>query len=184
MLATPPFPRPVVDSSEVRELCGRLVPGEIPVILQVDAPAWAEPNECTSNVARVIESHGGGLEYGWQLWETLPGVMVEAEFHAVWIDDAGRRHDVTPKELPGITEIVFLPDADLVYEGRQIDNVRVPLRDDKLIRGFIRAAEDFYEVTNRGELAAYHGPLRFTPEMQAIAARRQRLELAILNRYY
>ena len=179
-----PIPRPVVDRPEVRLLCERLVPRAIPVVLHVDAPPWADPNECTQNVASVIEIYGGSVEYGWQLWETLPGVLLEGEFHAVWVDPKGRRLDVTPKEIAGLACSVFLPDPALVYEGRQIDNVRVPLKDDTLITAFIQAAEDFFEVTNRGELADYHGALVLTPEMKAIAARRQRLEMEILEKYY
>ena len=179
-----PIPRPVVDTPEVRALCERLVAGTIPMLLKVDAPPWAQHNECVGNVESVIEIHGGAVEYGWQLWETLPGVLVEAEFHAVWVDADGRRLDVTPKELPGIKQIVFLPDPALVYDGRQIDNVRMPLKDDTLITEFIQTAERFYEVTNRDGLAAYHGELVLTPEMQMIQKRRGSLELMILDKYY
>jgi hypothetical protein len=180
----PPIPKPVVDKPEVRALCAGLVPGEIPKLVKVDAPPWAEPQECVGNVESVIEIHGGTVQYGWQLWETWPGVLIEAEFHAVWIDDHGRSHDVTPKELPGIKQIVFLPDPKLVYEGRQIDNVRMPLKGDPLISEFIEAAEAFYEVTNRGELADYHGDLVLMPEMRAIQERRMGLEMKILEKYY
>jgi hypothetical protein len=76
------------------------------------------------------------------------------------------------------------PDDSLQYEGRQIDNVRVPINDDPLIRDLIAAAEEFYEVTNRGELAEYHGELVLTPEMKRILERRQKLELDILKKYY
>lgn len=179
-----PIPRAAVDTPEVRDLCEALVPGEIPVILSPDPPPWADPNQCTENVESLIERYGGTVEYGWQLWETLPGALLEAEFHAVWVDKEGRRHDVTPKAIPGITQIVFLPDPNLVYEGRQIDNLRRPLNDDPLIKAFIEAAEEFYEVTNRGELADYHGALTLTPEMQAIRQRQQRLQLLILRKYY
>lgn len=184
MPSEPPIPKPVTDRPEVRALCERLVPGVIPVLLKVDAPPWAQPNDCIANVESVIEIHGGTVEYGWQLWETWPGLLIEAEFHAVWADDEGRQHDVTPKAVPGIHQIVFLPDPQLAYEGRQIDNVRVPLKDDALIREFIEAAGAFYEVTNRGELADYHGGLTMTAEMQAILKRRTCLELAILQKFY
>jgi hypothetical protein len=179
-----PVPRPVGDMPEVRALCENLVPGQIPLRISVDPPPRANPNDCMENVASVIEIHGGSVDYGWQLWETLPGVLLEAEFHAVWLDAEGRRLDVTPKQIPGLTSIVFLPDATLVYEGRQIDNVRVPLKDDPLVTAFINTAEDFFEATNRGELADYHGPVVLTPAMRAIAARRESLELQILKKYF
>jgi hypothetical protein len=184
-VSMPPIPRPVADAPEVRALCERLVPGTAPFLIEVDdpPPPGAEPNDCTANIERVIEAHGGGIEYGWQLWETLPGVMIEAEFHAVWIDAAGTRRDVTPKAF-GITRIVFLPDPNLVYEGRQIDNVRVALRDDPLIHQLIEAAEQYYEATNRGELADFHGDLVLTPEMRGLLLRRLELERQIVQKYF
>ena len=41
--------------------------------------------------------------------------------------------------------------------GVVIDNVRLPLRDDQLIRHFIRVSEMKTEVLSRGERAAQHG---------------------------
>ena len=31
---------------------------------------------------------GGNIEYGWMIWES-PNLFIEAEFHAVWIDNKG-----------------------------------------------------------------------------------------------
>lgn len=179
------LPRPVTDSPSVRCLCERLVPGGIPSVLKVEIPPSSIPNDCTANVERVIGAHGGGVQLGWQLWETLPGVMIEAEFHAVWIDLDGDLRDVTPKAIPGITHVVFLSDPDLRYEGRQIDNVRVALLDDRLIEEFIETAERYCEATNRGELADFHGDLtpHLTPEITALAQERLKLEIAIRQKY-
>jgi len=169
---------------EVRELCQRLVPGEIPDVLSVEAPSWAKLNDCIGNTKRMVTRRGGGVDYGWQLWETFRGVMIEAEFHAVWVDERGRRHDVTPKPLPSIRETVFLADPNLVYNGRQIDNIRVALIDDQIVHDFIAASEAFFETTNRGELADFHGELTLTPEMQAIRMRCRKLEVAINAKYF
>ena len=127
MLRRSPFPKLPSDTLEVRALCARLVPGEIPVVLNVETVPGSEVNDCTANVERIVAGHGGRCQLGWQLWETLPGVMLEAEFHSVWVDPEGDLREVTPKAL-GFKQIVFLPDPKLHYEGRQIDNVRVPLR--------------------------------------------------------
>lgn len=133
---------------------------------------------------RLIAEHGGGVEYGWQLWETLPTVLLEAEFHAIWVDANGNRRDVTPKTTPGIDESVFLHDPALVYEGRQINNVRVPLRDEPMITAFINVADKLFEATNRGLLADYHGPLRMTPELQKLTARQASLMGSIVAKFY
>lgn len=163
------------------------MPGEIPVILEVEYPPWAKHRDCTTNVDRAIADHGGSVEYGWQLWE-MPGLMLEAEFHAVWVDPQSSRRDITPKDLP-FEQSVFLPDPKLVYEGRQIDNVRVALRDDPLIHEFIAAAEAYFEATNRGRLAEVHGddisPLLAPAEKKEIAdlmQRRMQLELRLLQK--
>ena len=180
----PPLPRPIGDTPAARALCAELVPGAAPELLEINAPPWAKPDECIENVASVVELYGGRGEHGWKLQETLPGVLLEAEFHAVWLDADDERWDVTPSQVPGVTHSAFLPDPELVYEGRQIDNVRVALQDDPLILEYIQTWEDYFEVMNRGELANYHGPMRQTPEMRAIQERSQRLELEILRKYF
>lgn len=92
---------------------------------------------------------------GWQLWE-WPHVLVEAEFHAVWVSPQGEMIDITPKAA-GEIQILFVPDENLRYEGRAIDNVRQALRDDQVIRHFIRASEAIVKVLNKGERASEYG---------------------------
>jgi hypothetical protein len=180
-----PMPRPAIDRPELRALCAELVPNEIPVVLQVDAPSWAERRWCTRNVDLVIADHGGSVEYGWEFLETIPNVLLEAQFHAVWIDDVQeRRHDVTPKDIPGVTETVFLPDRALVYDGRQIPNVRRALVDDPLVDELIETLDAWFEMTNRGELADFHGELTPTPEMRENKTREEELAMTILTKYF
>lgn len=179
----PPIPRPITDTPAARALCEELVPGAAPGLVEVNPPPWAKTNDCFPTVVRVIEEFGGTMECGWTLWETLPGVMIEAEFHAVWKSDEGHRVDVTPKAFR-VDRIAFLPDPTLVYEGRQIDNVRRPLVDDVLVARLINEAEAYYEATNRGDLADYHGMLKLTPEMKAIRTRMAQLHLKILQKYF
>jgi hypothetical protein len=182
------FPRLPTDTPAVRALCDRLVPGEVPVVLEVEHPPWAKPRDCTANVERAVSDHGGSVLYGWQLWE-VPDVMVEAEFHAVWVDPTGSMRDVTPKDLP-FEQSVFLADPSLRYEGRQIDNVRMPLHEDPLIREFIAAAEAYFEATNRGELADMHGDITpfLTPaqkkEIEALTQRRMQLQIQVAAKYH
>ncbi|MDQ2630574.1 MAG: hypothetical protein M3Y75_06315 [Actinomycetota bacterium] len=183
----PPLPSPAADSTVLSELCQRLVPGGIPKTVKVDAPPWAKPLECVPNIEKVIALHGGDIVYGWNLIESLKGVMIEAEFHALWISDEGLLLDVTPKQIPAMDPVtVFLSDPELSYEGQQIDNVRVALRDDQLIHSYIRTAEARFEAWNRGDLAQYHGDMRgrITPEMQRIEERLARFQERIMQKYY
>ena len=185
MTGSPPIPRPVIDGPEVRNLCERLVPGVIPRRIQVvEPPPGAVPDDCVGNVEIAMSIHDGRPVYGWQLWETLPDLLIEAEFHAVWEDDDGDLLDVSPKQIGNLTHIVFLPDEDLAYEGQQIDNVRVALTSDSLVEELIEAAEAYFEATNRGDLANYHGYLPATPELKSLQKRRQEIELRILQKHF
>lgn len=165
------------------------MPCGIPVVFDVETPPWAKPRDCIANVERAIADYGCSVEYGWQFWETLPGVMLEAEFHAFWIDQRGGRQDNSPKDF-GFEQSVFLADPSLVYEGRQVSNVRVPLQDDQLIRDSIAVAETHDEATNRGELATKHGDIApfLTPEekeeIAGLVARRDEIGLKIAQKYY
>ncbi len=171
-------------SSKIIALCQKIAPDQQAVYLDIEPIKEAVLNECYGNVAKVIQEFGGFVQYGWQIWETLPGVMAEAEFHAVWKDVNGNLHDVTPKETTYITNILFLPDQTRIYEGRQIDNIRIALIEDPLVYGFIKNRESLFETMNRGELANYHGMMVYTKEMENIERTGYELFREILKRFY
>jgi len=131
------------------------VRGAEPVYLPVQPEADAIALECFPNVQAKVARDGGQMQCGWQLWE-WPHVLVEAEFHAVWVSPAGKMIDITPKP-EGETYILFVPDPRRRYEGLAIDNVRMPLRDDLLIKHFIQMSEAIVRVMNRGERASQYG---------------------------
>lgn len=56
-----------------------------------------------------ISHDGGSILFGWTIWE-WPGVLLTAEFHAVWVSPNGDRFDITPKPQKE-TEIAFVPDT-------------------------------------------------------------------------
>ena len=175
-------PRSPADSPRVRAFCHSIVPGGEVARVLVDPPGWAEPEHCTDNVSEMIERHGGRAQNGWRIVESLPRVLLEAEFHVIWISADGDPLDVTPSLVPGPT--LFLSDPALRYEGRQIDNRRTALRPDPLVDDFIAAAESFYEITNRGALADVHGAIEVTPEMAEIMDRRDLLEITLRRKYH
>jgi hypothetical protein len=144
------------------KLCHELVPDAQPKFLSVNTVPSAEVNVCFPLVESCVRDHGGSVFHGWQIWE-WSGVMIEAEFHAVWRSSTGRLHDLTPKKVP-VTRVLFLPDPDRQYHGQQVCNVRRSLSSDPLVSYFIKACEDEFEFVNRGELATQHGMLHFTGE--------------------
>lgn len=182
----PPLPRPLTDPVRLENLIEHVAPGGAVITLEVDPPHWAQPMECIGNVTKAIEQAGGGeAVYGWSLWETFPDLLMEAELHSLWRDQEGTLHDVTPKELPLLEpRTVFLPDPSLRYEGRQIENIRVPLVDDQLIRSLIRIKERKFAAFNEGELANYHGPVVATPELNRVRELEDRFMAKAYARYY
>lgn len=147
---TPPY-----ITRRIQQLIAKVVPGGNPVYLTVQPEADALVNECFPNVAAKISRAGGRMLCGWQIWE-WPYVMVEAEFHAVWVSPEGDLVDVTPKP-DGEAAILFVPDTSRTYTGVVTDNVRLPVRDDLLVHHLIKVSEAIVRVMNRGELTAQYG---------------------------
>jgi hypothetical protein len=178
----PPLPRPISDTPEARAFCEQLVPGVSPLLVPLSVPTAAQIDDCFINVASVVEHNGGHMECGWMLWER-PRVLLEAEFHAVWLGPNGTRLDVTPKALPWVKRIAFLPDAKIDYEGKQVDNRRMPLTDDPLVAEYIRAAEQYFEAINRGDLATFHGVLKLDGRQLALKNKMDDLEARMMEKY-
>lgn len=139
----------------IRRLAEKVAFGNQAVYLTVQPEADAIVNECFPNVEAKVVRSGGRMLCGWQLWE-WPHVLVEAEFHAVWVSPEGEMVDITPKPQ-GEARILFVPDQRRRYDGFVVDNVRMPLRDDQLIRDFIQVSEAKTKVMNRGERATQYG---------------------------
>ncbi|MEG2312584.1 hypothetical protein, partial [Brevundimonas sp.] len=62
---------------------------------------------CHFNVAEQINRAGGSRQHGWMIW--YHETHLSAEFHSVWVNDAGDYIDLTPR-VDGEVEILFLPD--------------------------------------------------------------------------
>lgn len=104
--------------------------------------------ECYGNVENHIRENGGRVQHGWIIWET-PDVLLDAEFHAVWVNNKGDYVDVTPK-ADGEESILFLPDSKRTFTKEElIDNIRKPLVDNEDTRGVIEKAKERFEIKNR-----------------------------------
>lgn len=112
------------------------------IYIQVRANERALPNECFSNVARMVEMHGGEQILGWQIWE-WPGVFAEAEAHAIWQSPSYELYDVTPKVE---SKIAFLPDPTVNFTGVRINNVRHAIADNEDVRDFIAAGDHKHRI--------------------------------------
>jgi len=159
-------------TSAVKRLTNRIAPGQQPQYVKVLIESDAEINECFVNLERKIKRDGGKIQLGWAIWY-LPGILMEAEFHAVWISPEGKLIDISPRPIQ-FKDIMFLPDTNIVYRGKQIDNIRIPLNKDPKVKEYIRLCEEFFKIINEGELAFKHGPIsiphdRIEPLRQRLA---------------
>lgn len=117
--------------------------------MDVDPRPGATVSECFVNVDRHVASAGGSRRLGWTIW-IIPGVMIEAEFHAVWEGPGGGLTDVTPHRA-GERRVLFLPAPGAQYHGTAPDNARHPVVDHPLVREFIRRGEARYELLKDAE---------------------------------
>ena len=88
--------------------------------------------DCFPCVEEHAKTNGGVPVLGWAIWE-YPKAFIEAEFHSVWQAPDGKLHDVVPRQEPPV-RILFVRDPRRLYSGRQVDNIRKPLTNDKAVR--------------------------------------------------
>jgi hypothetical protein len=103
--------------------------------------------ECYGNVESHVSQNGGNVQYGWIIWEDQ-NIYLEAEFHAVWVNNKGEYIDVTPK-VDGENKILFLPDSKKKFTGELIDNIRKPLIDNDYTRKLVQTGKSNFEIKNR-----------------------------------
>ncbi len=112
-------------SDKIIELCNKVVPEAEPIYVPVKAAVWSRLHECFPNVQQMVREHGGQPINGWAIWQWA-NILVEAEAHSVWKSPEGQLIDVTPHDN-GEKEILYLHDADMVYSGQSIGNVRLAI---------------------------------------------------------
>jgi len=138
----------------IRGFC-KDISNETPILVPI-RPVDGKPlNECVNIVPEYILAHGGKERLGWciHIWKR---VLIEAEFHCIWEDPSGKLIDLTPKAEKG-GQIIFLPDPNKKYEGRQVNNIRKALTPDPLINRYIAMWDEYFRYRNEGDLAYQHG---------------------------
>lgn len=177
---------PAVLSDPLIALCKEIAPDSTsPVYVDVRPIPGAPSKECFTIVEEHIQTHGGTSVIGWSLWE-MPTLFVEAEFHAVWRSPDGGLLDIAPKPEP-TQRTLFLIDPTREYEGRQVNNVRRPLRQDPALLGFFDACNEEFELMNRGARAEQHGEISLqgeeAAEYQKIQMKKTHFQIQILSLY-
>lgn len=136
--------------NDVERIVQQIGTGTRPIFLDVIPEPYAKAGECFPAVEEKIRLDGGRQQYGWQIWKT--DILVEGEFHAVWVSHDGQLSDITPKQIP-IDRILFLPDTNASYRGCQIDNIRLNITNNRLVDEFIGVSEAIFRIENKGERA-------------------------------
>lgn len=88
--------------------------GAAPVFVPVIQDEHGLYGWCSDGVREKVRAAGGSIAFGWTIWE-WPSVMLTAEFHAVWRDDAGALFDITPKPA-GQKRILFVYDLSYAQD--------------------------------------------------------------------
>lgn len=83
--------------------------GGTPVFVPVVSDPHGLYGWCSDGVKQKIAADGGGIAFGWIIWEWRDA-MLTAEFHAVWRDPDRNLIDITPKPS-GEARILFVHDA-------------------------------------------------------------------------
>lgn len=144
---------PLEIDNDVKRLLDLIGIDEQPIFLRVTPEPYSGVCECFPAVAEKIARDGGSDQLGWQIWRTE--ILAEAEFHAVWKSADGSLKDITPKQVP-TDRVLFLPDPKAQYEGRQVDNIRLNITNNRLVDEFIEVSKAIFRFQNEGVRALQH----------------------------
>jgi hypothetical protein len=138
-------------------------------------PQGGRANNCFFNVPEHIEKNGGSVQYGWTIWQ-LANLLIEGEFHAVWVSPLEEWIDVTPK-VDKESEILFVPDEKNIYQGVPVNSFRMPIIDAPEARRFIKTSNEEFEFKKRNSVVV-NGVSYFTgtpSELKRFESERHRL---------
>lgn len=139
----------------IKRLIHKLNATHEPIFVKVIPEKGSQVKDCFMIVREKVKNAGGRMILGWQIWETK--YLVEAEFHAVWENPNEELIDLTPKEITNINKILFVEDENLVYEEKQVDNVRLNISSNELVDDLINVSKAIFRFNNRGLRAEMYG---------------------------
>ncbi|MCX0330215.1 SEC-C domain-containing protein [Acinetobacter radioresistens] len=149
---------PYLESYSVKALLNKMNIDTQPIYVKSIPNQMDIENECFLLVDENISNHGGERILGWAIWE-LPGLFIEAEFHAVWKTPEGELIDLNPRPLK-TEKILFLPDYEIVYEGYRKNNIRLALSNNPTVNDFLKAHDKIFEFMNKGKRKEQYGEIK------------------------
>jgi len=148
---------PKTIDQNIKKLISMICNEPEPIFIDVIHENYAQIGGCFPAVHEKINRDGGDKIIGWQIWDH--GFMVEAEFHAIWKSPSGILIDITPKPIK-TDKILFLPETNKKYEGKQVDNVRLNTSENFIVDDLIILSEMIYNHLNKDDLENQHGEIR------------------------
>ena len=121
----PPEVTPASIGEDVSQFCREVAPDQTPVFVPVRPEAGLAPDPCVPSVVAYLSQHGGQCQLGWWIRQR-PGIYLRAQFHACWVSPNEEFCDVLPKDS-GETQVVFLPDRKVKWQGKAIESRFKPL---------------------------------------------------------
>lgn len=134
---------PVQITAEIERFCEEVAPGQKPVYVPVKPEKEAEVSRCHVNVEHHVKANGGTPVYGWIIWQSP--ALLHAEFHCNWLCSNGELLDITPK-VDGETQILFLPDQIVKWNGRVVPSRRKARRRSPAIDRFVATYEQMDKI--------------------------------------
>ncbi|MCD5993671.1 hypothetical protein KDX38_08555 [Pseudomonas sp. CDFA 602] len=176
------IPKPAnAESDYVIDFCRHVVENQAPIVV-THKPLFGKPMmDCFGIIPEHVVAQGGKQLIGWAIWDTA-GIFIEAEFHAIWEDAQGNLIDLTPRPIPDQTTL-FLPDPRREYRGRQVDNIRRPLVDDRDVVRYLHLAGRCFSILNKGDLADQHGEIYLPPKVEREYRNIQKEMMQLQHRY-
>lgn len=170
---------PILDSQSVEIIKEKINSHFEPQYINVFPIKNAPLQECFDTVDTYITEHGGTRVLGWTLWE-LPGLFIEAEFHAVWESPTGDMKDLTPRPSP-TNRILFIRDPSMNYNGGRVNNIRINYSENHIINDLFKIFEDEFEAFGtKGIVLQHQQMMNYSFEMRK-ASVHERMELIFKN---
>lgn len=172
-------------AQHVLRFCRFVVKRQKPLTVPLQPMPGQAQRDCFAIVEKQVASLGGQRLLGWAIWE-LPGVFLQAEFHAIWGSPSGELLDLTPRPFP-CRSITFIRDPHREYEGRQVDSIRQPLVIDVDVFHYLLLERQMFGILNTGDLAYQHGQVQLSgaalTEYERLEREHARLEAVLFARY-
>jgi hypothetical protein len=145
----PEYPVPVHRDRvtiRAREICRLIRPDVDPQIIPYVKTRGTICGECFQNVRTHVKKHGGEVIDGWLVWETPP-LIVEAEFHSVWLRPDGVLIDITQPLTFGKSTTFLVAEPGDAYEDRNKPGYFLPYDDNEICNRFCEISKRVHQLT-------------------------------------